>query len=321
MFPGFELEELPAQPSRPSTPVIEYEDVGYSSPVSSATHSVRLERDDDVWSTIAIASIAERDEIAQEDVAGEKGKDVQDVMKRRLTIEKIAQRGPISRKQKMRKQTSSSSSSAGTISPSKTKRFFNSIKHVFRSKSKKSSPLAAIELFSNTDSPDGDVELSQQEESSETVVQTEHSIAENTMDMSESTTIEEQTTLTTQLLPSPLPTIQGDDSLRGEDKENVMPSLTSPVLPSAATPNDLSPIVILGDDWQDKNIVVKRPSSPPHSPPHLAIEMKTVPGFHLGVLPRPHRPRENGYGETTQLGAMIYFKNAGAQRVLTEGPC
>ena len=259
-FPEYELEELPTPvSSRASTPVLRYENVGYSSPVSSAAHSVRFERDDDVWSTIAISSVKERDEIVVADV-GEIGKEVEEVVKRRLTIDKIEGCGSIAKKQKIRKQSSSSSS--GEFVPSKTKRFFNSIRHVFRSKTKKSSPLAAIEFSSMNESPDTDVEIAQPEESSETVVENnDQLVTENTEEMS-STTVEEQTTLTTQSLPSPLPTIEETDSLREEYKENVMPVLTSPVLPAAA--NEI-PAVIVSDTWHDKNIVVKRTASPPPS--------------------------------------------------------
>ena len=302
-FPEYELEELPTPASsRPSTPVVRYENVGYSSPVSSVVHSVRFERDDDVWSTIAIASVKERDEIVEGN-AGEIEKGVEEVVKRRITIDKIEGCGSIAKKQKIRKQSSSSSS--GEVVPSKTKRFFNSIKHVFRSKAKKSSPLAIIEFSSMNESPDAGDEIAQPEGSSETVVENnDQPVAKNTKEIS-SITVAEQTTLKTQSLPSPLPTIEEADSLRGEYKENVMPILKSPVLPAAA--NEV-PAVIVSDTWQDENIVVKRTASPPPHPSSHNTKIVIDP-----QLMCRQRSRDKRRGNVSEFGAVIYFKNAEKQ--------
>jgi len=272
--------------ARGSTDGVGFENVRYASPVSSATHSVRFEREDDVWSTIAIASVKGRDD-------GEEGKEGgEDGGKRRLTIEKIEGRGSIAKKQKIRKQgLSSSSLLSGDVVPSKTKRFFNSIKHVFRPKSKKSSPLAIIDLSSTTESPDEDVQDTQpEEESCETVVQSEQVVA-HTPGNSTMCTID-KTGLTTSPCPSPLTTIHENDSLRGEDKENVMPILTSPVLPTTTT------TTVESDTWQDKDIVVKRSSPPP--PTCDPKDMEIV----VGPLLRRDR-------NTAAFEATVYFQSEG----------
>ena len=257
----------------------------YASPVSSATHSVRFEREDDVWSTIAIASVKGRDE------DGEGGQEVgEDGGKRRLTIEKIEERGSIAKKQKIRKQgLSSSLLLSGDAAPSKTKRFFNSIKHVFRPKSKKSSPLAIIDLSSTNESPDEDIEDTQPEASCETVVQSGQVVAHTPGNPTMCTI--DKTGLTTSPCPSPLTTIHENDSLRGEDKENVLPLLTSPVLPTTTA-------TVESDTWQDKDIVVKRSSPPP--PTYDPKDMEIV----VGPLLRRNR-------NTAAFEATVYFQNEG----------
>ena len=239
-FPEFEAREEAAEvSSRARTPVIEYENVRYSSPISSSTHSVGLESDDDVWSTIAIASVKELEEMA------ETGKE-KEHLKRRLTIEKIQEHGSIAKKQRKRKQNSS-----GDEVPSKTKRFFDSIKHLFRSVSTKSSPLANINVNESY------FELGEMENSLETAGVVGDSAGISTI------LAGEKTELTTPC-PSPLTTIEEIETAE-EDKDNFMPFLTFPDLPAAKSPS------IISDLRQNNDFVVKR--SIPHDSSH---DMRTA---------------------------------------------
>src|SRR5271156_4788072 len=100
----------------------------------------------------------------------------------------------------------------------------------------------------------------------------------------------EKTGLTAAPCPSPLTTIDENDSVRGECKENVMPILTSPVLPTITTTES--------DTWQDKHIVVKRSSPPP--PSHDMKDMEIV----VGPLLRRYRNR-------AEFEATVYFRAEG----------
>ena len=241
--------------------------VRQSCTVSNTTDSVQDERKDDVWSTIEIASVNQCMKSWESfDAESKEGKRIP-------IIKKIEKRESITKKQKIRKQVSSG----------KTKRFFNSIKHLFGSKSKNSGPLSIIdphfmEEALNRDTKSGDVGKSSEtfgekeevverpaeiavcmavEEGGE-VEQSSKTITDNgeivglQAEMAAGTMME-GSGLTT--CPFPLTTIGKNDS-PGEDKENVMPILTSGVLQNnteiVATPPPVS------DTWQEKDIVVKR---------------------------------------------------------------
>ena len=112
---------------------------------TSTTASVlRVDGDDfeneDVWSTIAIASVKSPERNEETEFEKEEVEIASDTVGKpaRLTIEKIEKRGSIAKKQKARKH--------GSAFPSKAKQFFTSIKSVFQSKSAKSSHLPMIEI-------------------------------------------------------------------------------------------------------------------------------------------------------------------------------
>ena len=245
--------------------------VRQSSTVSNARHSVQDERKDNVGSTLEIAAVKQCTKSRDSFDAGRNAE-----LKERKhlpIIEKIEERGSIAKKQKIRKRFSSS----------KTKRFVNSIKHLFGSKSKNSGPLSIIDPHFMKEALNRDIKSGDVRKSSETiggkgeVVERHSEIAvcmaveeEGEVEQSSKTImnngeiVERQAEVAAVTMvegsglktcPFPLTKIGKNDSL-GEDKENVMPILTSGVLQNnteiVATPPPVS------DTWQEKDIVVKR---------------------------------------------------------------
>ena len=124
VFPEYELDEL--QDTSSPTPAI-----------------LRVDGDefgnDDVWSTIAIASIESPESNEEKKSEREEAEVVSNTAAKRsrLTIEKI-EHGSIAKKQKDRRQVSAF--------PTKANQFFALIKNVFRSKSAKPSYVSMIEI-------------------------------------------------------------------------------------------------------------------------------------------------------------------------------
>lgn len=107
--------------------------VRQSSTVSSDMRSVQ---DEGVWSTVEIASVKQRMKSSESSDADGNAEPKEE--KRLSIIERIEEHEYVAKKQKFRKKVSSG----------KTKRFFNSIKDVFGSKSKNSVPLATFIITS-----------------------------------------------------------------------------------------------------------------------------------------------------------------------------
>ena len=203
VFPEYELDEL--------------------RDTSSTTSAVlRVDGDafenEDVWSTIAIASIecpasnekkeSEKEEV--EIVSDKVGKPT------RLTIEKIEKHGSIAKKQKDRKQVSAF--------PAKAKQFFTSIKNVFRSKSAKSSHPSMIEI------------PSQKEQSIATDTAEVHGSPDEPENCVTEASAEEETTRS----------LMNYTSTNAQDK-NVSPDATTCKIGRSRS-----------DTWQDDDIIVKR---------------------------------------------------------------
>jgi hypothetical protein len=203
VFPEYELDELQ-----------------YTSSTTTAILGVDGDEsgNEDVWSTIAIASIESPESNEEKESEREEAEVVSNTAgnRTRLTIEKIGKHGSIAKKQKDRKQVSAF--------PAKANQFFALIKNVFRSKSAKPSRVSMIEI------------APQNKKSIATENEEIHGIFANM----------ESSVLETSAEESTLQQVINDTSTMEEDKNVSFDATTCNINQSRS------------DSWQDDDIIVKR---------------------------------------------------------------